>query len=152
MITKINKEACLKILADNYIGHLAYVYKNSPFVVPITYYFNSKNKSLIGYTGEGHKTTALKENNAVALEVEDIESIDNWSTVLVQGTYEELEGPDAKFQLHKFTNGVKEIIAKKEHKEYQFIPQFSDKTHPEAPPIVYRINIEEITGKTRRYS
>ena len=152
MITKINKEACLKILADNYIGHLAYVYKNSPFVVPITYYFNSKNKSLIGYTGEGHKTTALRENNSVALEVEDIESIDNWSTVLVHGTYEELEGSDAKFLLHKFAIGVKEIIAKKEHKEYEFIPQFSDKTHPEAQPIVYRINIEEITGKTRKYS
>lgn len=149
MITNLNKEECLKILNSNYIGHLAYVYKNSPFVIPITYYFDKKNITVIGYTGEGHKTKALLLNNAVALEIAEIESIDEWKSILIQGTFEVLEGPDAKYELHKFSLGVKKLIEKKENKVLHFIPEFSGKTNSEALPVVYRINIQEITGKKR---
>ncbi|MFL1012197.1 pyridoxamine 5'-phosphate oxidase family protein [Flavisericum labens] len=149
MIKSITKAECLKILENNCIGHLAYIYKNSPFVVPITYFYDKKSNSIIGYTGEGHKTKALKKNKFVALEIAEIKSIDHWRTVLVHGTYEELKGPDAKFELHEFSLAVKNLISEKEQKEYQFIPQFSDKTHPESQPIVYRINIMEVTGKSK---
>lgn len=150
MITNIEKQECLKILNDNYIGHLAYVYKGLPFVIPITYYYDKKRITVIGYTGEGHKTKALRKNNSVALEVAEIESINNWKSILIQGAFEELEGPDAKYELHKFSLGVKELITEKENKEIHFIPQLSGKTNPEAIPIVYRINIQEITGKERK--
>lgn len=147
MITNLKKQECLKILNNNYIGHLAYVYKNLPFVIPITYYYDKKNITIIGYTGEGHKTKALRKNKAVALEIAEIESINNWKSILVQGTFEELEGPDAKYELLKFYLGVKELIP---NKEIHFISQFSDKTSSEAIPIVYRINIQEITGKQKK--
>tara|TARA_R110002096_G_scaffold17720_6_gene61176 strand:- start:7922 stop:8398 length:477 start_codon:yes stop_codon:yes gene_type:complete len=150
MIRNINKQECLKILDNNYVGHLAYVYKNLPFVIPITYYYDKKNITVIGYTGEGHKTKALLINNAVALEVAEIESINKWKSILIQGTFEPLQGPDAKHELHKFSLGVKKLISQKEKKEFHFIPQFSGKTSSEALPIVYRINIQEITGKERK--
>lgn len=150
MITNLNKQECLKILNNNYIGHLAYVYRNLPFVIPITYYYDKNNIALIGYTGEGHKTKAIRKNKSVSLEVAEIESIYRWKSILVQGTFEELKGPDAKYELHEFSEGVKELINEKENKELQFIPQFSSKTNPEAIPIVYRINIQEITGKQRK--
>ncbi|MEW4922650.1 pyridoxamine 5'-phosphate oxidase family protein [Algibacter sp. 2305UL17-15] len=150
MITNISKKECLKILKNNYIGHLAYVYRNMPFVISITYYYDKKNIIIIGYTGEGHKTKALRLNNAVALEVVEIESIDNWRSILVQGTFEELEGPDAKYGLHKFSLGVKKHIAEKEKRELCFIPEFSGKAKQESLPVVYRINIQEITGKERK--
>lgn len=151
MITDINKQECLEILNNNYIGHLAYIYKNLPFVIPVTYFYDKKNITIIGYTGEGHKTRALKLNNLVALEVVEINAIDNWKSVLIQGAFEELEGIDAKYELHKFSIGVKKLIAEKEKKELRFIPQITGKTNPEAKPIVYRINIHEITGKERNY-
>ena len=147
MIKNINRDECLKIISQNYIGHLAYIYKNAPFIVPITYYYDKKNITVIGYTGEGHKINALRINNAVALEIVDIKSIDTWKTILIQGTFEELKGPDAKYELHKFSIGVKKLILEKEKKELHFIPQFSVKTNIGAKPIVYHINIEEIIGK-----
>ena len=150
MITNLKKSECLKILKNNYIGHLAYVYKNLPFVIPITYYYNRKNITIIGYTGEGHKTRALRLNNAVSLQVTEIQSIDNWKSVLIQGTFEELEGPDAKFKLHKFSIGVKKLIVEKKNRELHFIRQFSNKTHFDSVPVVYRINIQEITGKEKK--
>ncbi|WP_111707320.1 pyridoxamine 5'-phosphate oxidase family protein [Lutibacter citreus] len=150
MITNLKKSECLKILNNNYIGHLGYIYKNLPFVIPITYNYDKKNIIIIAYTGEGHKTQALRLNSSVALEIAEIQSIDEWKSILVQGTFEEFKGPDAKYYLHKFSNNVKKLITEKEKKELHFIPQFSDKTHFEAIPIVYHINIQKITGKERK--
>lgn len=150
MITNLKKQECLKILHNNYIGHLAYVYKNSPFIVPITYFYDTKNIIIVGYSGEGHKTKALRLNNAVVLEVAEITAVDNWQSVLVHGTFKELSGPDAKHYLHEFSNGIKKQIANKEQKDVEFIREFSGKTSFESPPIVYQIIIEEITGKQRK--
>lgn len=77
MITDLTKAECLKILSSNYIGHLGYISRNLPFVIPITYYFDNKNITVIGYSSEGHKINALRKNNAVALEVVEVESINN---------------------------------------------------------------------------
>lgn len=150
MITNINKKDCLDILKNNYIGHLAYIYNNLPFVIPITYYYDKKKITVIGYTGEGHKTKALRVNNTIALEVVEIKSIDSWRSILIHGTFEELEGTDAKYGLHQFSLGVKKLIAEREQKKLNYIPQFSGKTSSEATPIVYRINIKKITGKERK--
>ena len=49
MITSLNEKECMNILAENYIGQLAYIYKDRPFIVPITYYFDKKN-IIVGYS------------------------------------------------------------------------------------------------------
>ena len=150
MLTDLNKEACFELLESNYIGHLAYVYKNEPYVIPITYYFDKEFIRVICYTGEGHKTRALRSNSAVALEVAEIESLDRYKSILVHGIFKELSGVDARSELHKFYLGVKKLISEKDQKEVHFIPEFSTKTHPEALPFVYKIKIQYISGKQTR--
>ena len=41
MIKVLNETERNTILEDNYIGHLAYIYNNRPFIAPITYYFDN---------------------------------------------------------------------------------------------------------------
>ena len=137
------------ILENNYIGHLGYIYLNKPYVVPITYYFDKEENSIICYSGEGHKINAMRKQNAVSLLVEEIESIGNWESVLVHGVFEEHIGSDAKAYLHKFSLGVKNIIMEKEHKKVDFISEFSSKIFNENVPTVFIIKIEGITGKKR---
>jgi hypothetical protein len=67
----------------------------------------------------------------------------------VHGEFEEFEGSNAKYQLHEFSEGVKNVIALKEHRNLRFISEFSSKLESEGTPIVYRIKITEITGKYR---
>ena len=137
------------ILENNYIGHLGYIYLNKPYVVPITYYFDKEENSIICYSGEGHKINAMRKQNAVSLLVEEIESIGNWESVLVHGVFEEHIGSDAKAYLHKFSLGVKNIIMEKEHKKVDFISEFSSKIFNENVPTVFIIKIEGLTGKKR---
>ncbi len=80
------------ILQNNYLGHLGYIYLNRPYVVPITYYFDKVQKAIIGYSGQGHKIIAMLINNAVSLQVEEVDSVTNWKSVLIHGTFEPLMG------------------------------------------------------------
>ena len=53
--------------------------------------------------------------------------------------------------MHKFSEGVKDIIRKTEGKDLQFLSEFSSKIYKEGVPIVFKIDIEEITGRARQY-
>lgn len=131
------------------MGHLAFISKEQPFVVPITYYFDPTDNTVISYSALGHKIHAMRKNKSVSMVVEDIQSMTNWESVMIHGTYEELEGSTAKQKLHQFTQGVKGLLLQKEHKEVEFISEFSSKLYSRGVPIVYRINILEIRGKRR---
>ncbi|AOW16849.1 flavin mononucleotide-binding protein [Polaribacter vadi] len=148
MRQSLNQKECATLLADNYIGYLGYISKNSPFIVPITYFFDGK-KTIIIYSSEGHKINAMRKNNNVSLQVSEIKNIDNWNSVLAHGNFEELSGIDAKHNLHEFADGIKNIILRKEEINLHFIGEFSSKINKEEIPIVGKITINELTGKTR---
>ena len=137
------------ILANNYIGYLSYIFKNRPFIVPITYYFNEENNTVIGYSAKGQKTSAMRKNTIVSLAVAEIESVNHWKSVLAHGTYKEIEGSEAKAYLHQFSLGVKDIITKKEHERPDFISDFSSKISKEDVSVVFIITIDSITGRMR---
>ena len=147
MRTDLNNSECINLLANNYIGQLGYIYNNKPFIVPITYYFDKKN-TIIGYTDDGHKTKAMRKNINVSLQVSKIQHIHNWSSVLAHGVYEELSGSEAKKQLHKFATGIKDLILRKEEINLNSIGDYSSKIYTKHPPIIFRIKVSDITGKT----
>tara|TARA_R110000868_G_scaffold169348_1_gene404352 strand:+ start:811 stop:1314 length:504 start_codon:yes stop_codon:yes gene_type:complete len=151
MIRDLNIKECIRILDTNYIGHLAYLFRKNPIVVPITYYYNKAGNYIICYSAEGHKIKAMRNNKYVSLGVDEIISVNHWKSVLLEGKFEELKGPDAKYQLHEFANGVKKIMLTKEKKNVHFISEFSSKLYSEGIPVVYKINILEITGKKRNF-
>jgi uncharacterized protein len=143
------KKDCFQILNNNYIAHLAYIYNNAPFIIPITYYFDQKENIIISYSNEGHKINALRLNPFVAIQLEEISSINDWKSVQVIGEFEELNGSEAKMQLHKFAQNVKIIMAIKEDKNPELIDSFSSKLNKGSIPIVYRIKVKEIIGKQK---
>ncbi len=152
MIRSLNQKECEQILSNNYIGQLAYIRQNRPYVAPITYFYDSKINALIGYSAEGHKIRAMRKNNLVSVGVSEIDSVNHWDSILVHGKYEELEGGTAKAHLHDFSLGVKDLIIKREHRKLDYISQFSSKIYKDDFPIIFLIHIEEITGKMRRHS
>ena len=139
----------ITLLKDNYIGHLSYIAQGRPFTIPITYFYDQGSNAIISYSAEGHKMDAMRKNGAVSLEVEEIVSNNNWQSILAHGTFEELNGTDAKYYLHQFTEGVKSIIKEKEHTLPEFISEFSSKSSSKKNPVVYRFKILEITGRRK---
>ncbi|QNJ99066.1 pyridoxamine 5'-phosphate oxidase family protein [Constantimarinum furrinae] len=151
MIKTLGNKENLVLLSSNYIGHLGYVFQNRAFVVPITYFYNDEQKNIICYSAKGHKINALRKNKSASLSVTDISSVNDWRSVLVQGTYIEEESSSAKALLHTFSLGVKDLILRKEMRDLDFISQFSSKIYIDDEPIVFTIRIDEITGRMRKF-
>ncbi|EGV43899.1 flavin mononucleotide-binding protein [Bizionia argentinensis JUB59] len=146
----LNTKQCLHILSGNYIGNLSYIYQDKPFIAPITYFFDAENNVIMGYSAQGHKINAMRRNRQVSISVSEIDSVDEWKSILVHGTFEEIPTTLAKAKLHIFSLGVKDLIINTEHRELNFINDFSIKIEKDVMPIVFQIKVEEITGKMRK--
>ena len=149
MIQDLKTKEGKQLLGDNYIGHLSYIAGEWPYSLPITYYYNSAKNMVISYAAEGHKIEAMRKNPNVSLEVNEIDSVSHWRSVLVHGKFEELEGLDARYYLHEFAEGVKSLLRRKEDTFANSIEEFSSKMDSEKLPVVYRIVIDEMTAKFR---
>ncbi|MGB3150731.1 MAG: pyridoxamine 5'-phosphate oxidase family protein [Maribacter sp.] len=149
MRRNLQEKECIQLLSNNYIGHLGYLSGSYPHVVPITYYYDKATHTIISYSSEGHKIAAMRKNPMVSVCVDEINSVADWQSVLAHGKFVELTGIDAKHMLRQFSDGVKSIINRSPEKNAQFISEFSAKIEKEKAPLVFRMEIEEITGKKR---
>lgn len=149
MRRNLREKEGIELLENNYIGQLAYILGGHPYIVPITYYYDRDTHTITSYSSEGHKMSAMRKNPSVALGVNEITSVADWQSVMVHGTFEELQGIDAKHMLREFSEGVKRILNRTKGEETRFISDFSAKIEAEERPIIFRIKINEITGKTR---
>lgn len=127
MLKDLGQQECLELLGKNYIGHLAYISGKDPCTVPITYFHDAEEKCIISYSADGHKIDAMRTYDRVAFQVENITSIQDWESVQIHGTFEELEGAAAKRYLHRFAQGVQETIKRMENEKPKFIKDFSSR-------------------------
>ena len=86
---------------------MSFLWKNKPYVIPITYYNRAEDHCIISYSGEGHKIRAMRINTARSIGVTQIKSLNSWQSLFVHGKFEEFEDTHAKQELHKFSPGIK---------------------------------------------
>ena len=151
MIKNLDPKEIQYVLENNYIGQLGYIFEGRPFVIPITYFYDHQNNYIICYSGDGHKINAMRKNNAISLQVSDVDTVNHWKSVLVHGNFEQHFGSDAKSYLHQFSLGVKDVILEKKHVKLDFISDFSSQIYKGDIPQVFLIRIDHVTGKKRRH-
>lgn len=149
LILELPDEQVIGVLENNYIGSLAFIAHSVPYVLPVTYFYCREENCIVSYSMEGHKINALRENPQVALGVYEMNSVNDWRSVLVHGIYEELHQIDAKQYLHRFAEGVRDNLKETPSSDSRFIQDFSSRANSEGLPVVYRIKIEEWSGKQR---
>ncbi|MGD9892575.1 MAG: pyridoxamine 5'-phosphate oxidase family protein [Dehalococcoidia bacterium] len=90
MLGELSATEIEELLRRGQVGRLGVVGGGRVYIFPISY----------GYTGDcaysvshpGLKVRLMRENPAVCLEVEEIQSPAHWRTVLLHGRFEELHG------------------------------------------------------------
>ncbi|NRD20669.1 pyridoxamine 5'-phosphate oxidase family protein [Winogradskyella eckloniae] len=151
MFRELTEKESIAVLMLNYIGYLSYIHRDQPFVVPITYFFDLENNVILGYSAKGHKIEAMRKNAKVSLCVSDIDSINDWKSVLAHGEYQEVNASTAKAKLHQFSLGIKDLIINKEFRKLDFISEFSSKIEADDKPIIFQIKVNELTGRLRNH-
>ena len=128
------------MLAAAAVGRLACTWQDQPYIVPIHLEFDGE--CLYGFATLGQKIEWMRLNPLVCVEVDDVTSQRQWSSVVAFGEYEELPATAA----HEESRGVAERLFQKQAMWWEpaMVPLV-----PDAPraPVLFRIRIRRLTGR-----
>src|ERR1051325_11942428 len=92
-IISISESECKELLKRVSVGRLASSSNNQPYVVPICFKFVPENNCFYLFSTVGQKIKWMRKNPKVCLEVDEIGSRSNWTSVVINGKYVELREP-----------------------------------------------------------
>ncbi len=138
-IEEMSASEAREVLGDLNYAHLAVAKDNIPYVVPVHYAFDGND--LFIYTTEGKKADIIKVNPEICLQAEDVEDNENWKSVMVSGTAEQITDEDSR---QKALDLILEINPK-------LTPAISirwmDSWVRENIEVIYRIRPRSVTGR-----
>jgi uncharacterized protein len=146
MLGSLTPEQIIHVLQSQTIGRIGCCAKGEVYVVPVTYAYSEGY--IYAHSQEGRKISMMRENPNVCFEVEAVENMANWRSVIVWGKYEELRSENER------QTGMQILVNR-------FMPLVTSATvmpsHGTAHPpevvekgkraVVYRIKIDEPTGR-----
>ncbi len=149
MLGEMTEEQMERLLHAEMIGRIGCCDHGHVYIVPVTYAYN--NGLIYAHSGEGHKVKIMRNNPEVCFEVEHVENMSNWQSVIANGTFEELVGEEASRAM--------ELLMER------FLPYLGTTSetltpaHPDQPTssetakagnhqaVVYRIRVKEKSGR-----
>ncbi len=142
LICEMTENECRRALPEMTLGRLACAQGGQPYVVPV--YLALHGSYLYGLSSVGQKIECLRANPLVCVEIEDVKSVEVWTTLIVFGSYEEL--PDTR--QYETTRLLAHELLQKRAMWWQ--PALVAVTNTEQAktftPVFYRIRIDRITG------
>lgn len=126
------------LLARNHVGRLAFAWGGEIDLRPLHYVFS--NGRIYGRTSPGAKFTQIQELPArVVFEVDEIEAVFRWRSVIIRGRFEVLspDGPESD----EWGNAV-ELLRRVIKKTFARGDPVPDRN------IIFRISVDEATGRS----
>lgn len=143
IIRELTRPASLDLLARAHLGRLACARANQPYVVPI--FFAYHENSLYCATTIGQKIEWMRENPLVAVEVDEIDSAEQWQSVVVFGRYEEFADTPAMGDMRKLAWSLLQEASPLWWEPALAETILGGAERPMAP-LYFRIGIGRITG------
>lgn len=134
------------ILLSNHIGRIGCSSNNQPLIIPVTYVFHEGY--VYGRSLDGKKIAVMRKNPKVCFQVDEIDNLANWRSVVVIGRFEELKTEAsqrvAKVLFHERLLPLTLGETVDPARELAHPPHVVQKIKK---PITYRISVEEISGR-----
>lgn len=146
MLGQLNELQIDHFLLSKAVGRLACTNGTMPYIVPITYVFDGKN--IIAQSKEGSKLEIMRKNPEVCFEVDSMSNMVNWQSVIVTGTFQELNGQvaiEARDYLYNHLWPYLTSATIHPHEHAASISGFDDDNR--IKPVMFRIEIKEKTGR-----
>lgn len=145
MLGTLNDAQIEKLLTSNFIGRIGCHAYGKTYVVPVSYAY--KDDCIYVHTFEGLKLSMMRQNPEVCFEVENLEDMGNWQSVISWGTFKELTEPA------EIKEGLKVLVARKftgitsETVRLGNLWPFTNDSLEDIKGVVIRILLSEKTGR-----
>ena len=152
---------CEILLKTEHVGRLACHAAGKTYVVPVTYVFDGG--AIYGHTNPGLKLEMLRSNPSVCFEVDHMDNMANWRSVVAWGSFEELAGNEKAAALDILFQRLTPVIRSQtslpskgalggadcppENKEEATASAMDHMKIRPTKGVVYRIKVTEMTGR-----
>lgn len=92
MLGKLSNDQITHVLNSQIIGRIGCMEEGRLYIVPISYAFDSGY--IYGHSMEGLKIKIMRNNPRVCFQVDSIDNMTNWRSVIAWGEYEEMKNED----------------------------------------------------------
>jgi uncharacterized protein len=93
MIGKLSSQQIEQVLLSQTMGRIGCHCESLTYVVPVSYAYDGER--IIAHSAEGMKVQMMRTNPEVCFQVDDVDDLANWRSVISWGTFKELSGDDA---------------------------------------------------------
>lgn len=130
------------LLRSEAIGRIGCYGFGRPYVVPVTYAYDGT--AVYGHSREGLKLRIMRSNPDVCFEVDRLDSIKDWQSVIAYGRFSELEAMEAELAMQLLSRRLAPLVA-----SATSVPD--SRIHASGHPwSVFRILLGERTGRFER--
>jgi len=136
MMKMLNNDEAYKLFKSARVARLGCIVNGGPYVVPINYVLEGDH--LYSHSLPGLKISALRENPRSCVQVDEVESELHWRSAIAFGTYEEIT------KSHEREAVLTDLLSK-----FPLLTPVESAIAADGMTqqvIVYRINIERLTG------
>ena len=135
MLGELTDPAIEELLASEVIARIGCISDGRVYVVPVTYVYDGIY--VWGHAMDGAKLTAMRADPRVCVEVEHVDDLSNWRSVIAWGTFEDCAGDD-------WDTGMALLVER-------IMPLLTLPPHPDLSGLrrgsVYRIKLQHKTGR-----
>ncbi|HEX5691507.1 MAG TPA: pyridoxamine 5'-phosphate oxidase family protein [Roseiflexaceae bacterium] len=130
-------------LGAEVIGRIGCHADGKTYVVPVAYAYDGQ--AIYGQSGEGLKLRMLRASPEVCFEVDQIEHLGSWRSVIAWGWFEELHGTEADRALHLLVERIRPFLLP--HAEAYADADATLQALNQMRPMIYRIKLGKRTGR-----
>jgi len=145
MFGKLDSEQIEQVLGSQLLGRLGCSNEGVTYVYPVSYAYDGEYVYIHSY--EGFKMEIMRKNPRICFEVEEIEDLANWKTVMAWGQFEELVSEQDRALAYKKLHERRLPVLSSETvhiaHEWPFAP---DKVET-ISGLFFRIKLDDKTGK-----
>jgi nitroimidazol reductase NimA-like FMN-containing flavoprotein (pyridoxamine 5'-phosphate oxidase superfamily) len=145
MLGVLNDKQIDALLHSQVSGRIGCHAENRTYVVPVTYVYDADR--IICHTREGLKLQMMRKNPEVCFEVDNMQNLANWQSVILWGTFEELKGKEAKEAMEKLIDRMKPFMTSETAHPLEPVESHERRETSGFTAVVYQIKIKEKTGR-----
>jgi len=145
MLGELNNEQIDHVLQSQYIGRLGCTAGNEMYVMPVTYAYDGEY--IYSNSKVGTKVEIMRKNPTVCFQVDVIDNMANWRSVIIWGDYEEIESEsERKRALNILATKLEPMTTSEtlEPRRQTMSPLIVEK---ELRTVAYRIHVRSKTGR-----
>lgn len=146
MLGELSNEQIEQILLRQVVARIGCYANNKVYVVPITFVYDKGY--IYAHSREGLKIEMMRKNREVCLQLEEIDNMANWRSVIVWGKYEELKSLEEQQEgMEILMNKLAPLITSETVTPSHGLQKPPLVVEKARRTVVYRIKVNETTGR-----